>query len=247
MPLLAGFNINERPWFTMGRKIFVSYKYADENVYNILGAGYERTCTVRNYVDEIEKALGDSDNIYKGELDGEDLSQLTDDTIWDKLKDRIYDSSITIIMLSKGMKESMKAEKYQWIPQEISYSLRETPRKNDNGDSTISHTNALLAVVLPDNSGDYSYFVEAKNCCSNGCIFYYKQSPYIFDIMRGNLFNQKNPDSATCANNSTIYHGDYHYMLCVKWDDFVQSMDTYIEKALNIQAKKDDYTIQKTI
>lgn len=231
----------------MGHKIFVSYKYADNDVYNILGNGYWGLCTARNYVDEIEKTLGESDNIYKGESDGEDLSQLTDNTIWIKLKNRIYDSTITIIILSKGMKESFKEERYQWIPQEISYSLRETPRKNKNGDSVTSHTNALLAVVLPDRNGDYSYFMESKNCCCNGCTYYYKQSPLIFEIMRGNLFNQKRPDSDTCANNSTIYHGDYHYMLCVKWNDFKNNMSTYIDKALDIQAKKDDYDIQKTI
>ena len=231
----------------MGHKIFVSYKYADNNVYNILGSGYWGNCTARDYVDEIERTLDESDHIYKGESDGEDLSQLAEGTIWEKLRDRIYDSSITIVMLSKGMKENFKAEKYQWIPQEISYSLRESPRRNKNGDKVISHTNALLAVVLPDRSGDYSYFMETKNCCTNGCTFYNKQSPYIFDIMRGNMFNQKKPDCNTCDNYSTIYHGDYHYMLCVKWDDFIKDMDVYIEKALEIQAKGDEYDIEKSI
>lgn len=231
----------------MGHKIFVSYKYADNDVYNILGSGYWGFCTARDYVDIIEKILGESDDIYKGESDGEDLSQLADETIWSKLKDRIYDSSITIVILSKGMKENQKEERYQWIPQEISYSLRETPRKNKNGDSITSHTNALLAVVLPDRTGDYSYFMESKSCCSSGCTYYYKQSPLIFNIMRGNLFNQKKPNSDICTNNSTIYHGDYHYMLCVKWSDFENDMSTYIEKALDIQAKKDEYNVQKTI
>lgn len=231
----------------MGRKIFVSYKYADNDVQNILGNGFWGGCTVRDYVDVIEKTMDATDDIYKGESDGEDLSQLTDAVIWSKLKDRIYDSSITIVMLSKGMKEVYKQERHQWIPQEISYSLRETPRKNKNGDSVISHTNALLAVVLPDRNGDYSYFIETKSCCEEGCTFYYKQSPIIFDIMRGNLFNEKKPDSKTCANNSTIYHGDYHYMACVKWVDFENNMSTYIEKALRIQANKDNYDIQKTI
>ena len=156
----------------MGHKIFVSYKYADNNVYNILGNGYWGLCTARDYVNIIEEKLGNTDNIYKGESDGEDLSQLTNETIWSKLKDRIYDSSITIVLLSKGMKDPLKAERYQWIPQEISYSLRETPRKNKNGDSITSHTNALLAVVLPDRTGDYSYFMQSKSCCPSGCTYY---------------------------------------------------------------------------
>lgn len=64
----------------MGRKIFISYKYADNDVYNITEKLYG--CTVRDYVDKIETTIDSSDHIYKGESDGEDLSQLSEDTIW---------------------------------------------------------------------------------------------------------------------------------------------------------------------
>lgn len=91
-----------------------------------------------------------TEHIYKGESDGEDLSQLSDDTIWEKLKNRIYDSTLTIVMLSKGMREKYKAEKHQWIPQEISYSLKEISRIDSSGNSVTSKTNALIAVIIPD-------------------------------------------------------------------------------------------------
>ncbi|MCH4183781.1 MAG: TIR domain-containing protein, partial [Prevotella sp.] len=100
----------------MGHKIFVSYKYADNDVNHITGNDWE-TNTVRNYVDKLEEYLQDSsEHIYKGESDGEDLSKLSEDAIWDKLKDRIYDSSLTIVMISKNMKETWKSDKDQWIP-----------------------------------------------------------------------------------------------------------------------------------
>lgn len=94
----------------MGRKIFISYKYADNDVENITDdPGKWWTCTVRDYVDVIEETLkSKTDHIYKGESDGEDLSQLKDSTIWEKLKNRIRDSTLTIIMLSKGMRENLK-------------------------------------------------------------------------------------------------------------------------------------------
>lgn len=77
----------------MGNKIFVSYKYRDNQVENL--SAYSDS-TVRDYVDKFERKLDLSDNIYKGESDGEDLSNLSDNAIWEKLKDRIYDSSVTL-------------------------------------------------------------------------------------------------------------------------------------------------------
>lgn len=233
----------------MGRKIFVSYKYGDNDVENIIGMdGKWGLCTVRNYVDKLEKILKDkTEHIYKGESDGEDLSQLSDDTIWEKLKNRIYDSTLTIIMLSKGMREKYKAEKYQWIPQEISYSLKEISRIDSSGNSVTSKTNALIAVIIPDIYGSYDYFTYKNDCCNTGCIHYNNYSDYIFTIMSKNMFNQKNPDKEQCNNKNYIYHGECNYMLCVKWNDFVDNVDKYIDKAYSIQDNQDEYDIAKTI
>ena len=35
--------------------------------------------------------------------------------------------------------------------------------KNKNGDSVTSKSNAMLAVVLPDENGSYSYYLEKSN------------------------------------------------------------------------------------
>ena len=108
----------------MGKKIFISYKYADNQVENLVKGD---NSTVRDYVDKFEEKVDSSDDIFKGESDDEDLSDLSDDTIWEKLKDRIYDSSVTNVLISPGMKETGKKDRDQWIPWEVSYSLKETP------------------------------------------------------------------------------------------------------------------------
>lgn len=55
------------------------------------------------------------------------------------------------------MKED-KNDKKQWIPWEVSYSLKETSRKDKNGTSVTSKTSTMFAVILPDENDDYSYY-----------------------------------------------------------------------------------------
>lgn len=226
----------------MGKKIFVSYKYGDDQVENL---SYYENSTVRDYVTKFEDVLDSSDNIYKGESDGEDLSVLSDDTIWEKLKDRIYDSSVTVVFISPGMKENWKLERDQWIPWEVSYSLKEVSRKNKNGQAVTSRSNAMLAVVLPDSNGSYSYYLESRNCCGSGCTTHHTDR--LFSIIRKNKFNLKNPNKRVCDTGETIWYGEYSYIKAVKWSEFIKNYSTYIVSACERQDNIDDYDICKEV
>ena len=52
------------------------------------------------------------------------------------------------------MKEPYKWNRAQWIPWEISYSIKEM-RRND----FTSRSNAVLAVILPDMYNSYTYYI----------------------------------------------------------------------------------------
>lgn len=135
----------------MGRKVFVSYKFKDNDVKKM--PNVVQPTWPCDYVDYIKNKVLAGDDIYKGETSDEDISTWSDDAIWNHLKDKIYDSSITIVLISPNMKELGKWQHSQWIPWEISFSVRKTTRNN-----RTSQRNAILAVILPDKNGSYSYY-----------------------------------------------------------------------------------------
>ncbi|NMA36619.1 MAG: hypothetical protein GX948_07220 [Clostridiaceae bacterium] len=154
----------------MGHKVFISYKYEDYDV-EILPSATQPTWPC-DYVNYIRDCILSDDDICKGENTNEDLSSWSENRIWEHLKDKIYDSTITIVLISPNMREREKRQRSQWIPWEISYSLQETTR-NDR----TSHNNAVLAVILPDKRGSYEYYDKndlfpiLKSNIDNGYIY----------------------------------------------------------------------------
>lgn len=219
----------------MGHKVFVSYKYSDPYVQ---GAGL----TCRNYVDALIEKISDI-HIYKGEEDGNDLSGFSDDTIETKLKEKIRDSSVTVVLVSKGMKEQ-KSELNQWIPWEIKYSLLRT-----TVDGQTSNPNGLLGVIIPDENGSYNYYFQPSNCPH--CNTIHHNVDMLFEIMRNNMFNRKQPIINNCVNPAhdvKIHAGDNHsYLHPIQWGDFFSNPTLYIEHAISLRDRIDEFDVQKRI
>lgn len=237
----------------MGKKIFVSYKYLDsqvqdlniyEDVKDIFGNVFKKKVitTARHYVDKIDELLKESDHIFKGEDDGEDMNTLQDSTIGSKLGDKIYDSTVTIVLVSKLMKELNNAEKDQWIPWEVSYSLKEQSREGGR-----SKTNAVLAVVLPDTLGNYDYYIINNSCPYCKCRTL--KTDILFQILRDNMFNIKNPVFTECDNHigNKPYKGYSSFIHSVKWAEFYANPNKYIDIAVSIWQKINDYELTKAV
>lgn len=227
----------------MGRKVFVSYKYSDSlvqdlNIYeNTIWGRTKVQTTARHYVDKLTEILEEDDHIYKGEDDDESMESLEDSTIGSKLGDKIFDSSVTIVLISKGMKNPYLPESEQWIPWEISYSLKQQDRQGQK-----SKTNGVIAVVLPDEFGSYEYYITRDEACNCRNL----NTPFLFKILSDNMFNVKEPNRRLC-NNSWVYSGDCSYIQSVKWADFAENPTKYIDKAIELRDRKDDFELRKNI
>ncbi len=220
----------------MARKIFVSYKHSDSSVESLNGG-----TTARAYVEELIELVED-DEIYKGE-GNEDLSEFKDETIATHLKNKIYDSSITLVLISRLMKDSPEKESDQWIPWEISYSLKEITRSD-----RTSRTNGILAVVLPDRHYSYGYYLEEDTCPYCHCTTLHTGK--LFHILRENMFNIEKPNHNDCSNHPTtslVYTGQPSYIPSVKWCDFLQKREECLQVVEDLRDQVDDYNLKKVV
>src|SRR5690554_1055592 len=93
------------------KKVFVSYKYSD------VVEGRENTF---NFRDDIIQRLNERGLIHKGENDESlDLTNYSEQQIVDKIAPYIKNSSTTVVLITPN------AIKSEWIPWELSMSLRE--------------------------------------------------------------------------------------------------------------------------
>lgn len=202
-------------------KIFISYKYSDSSVKRL--SPYQEA-TARDYVDILQAKLAkDGIHINKGEKDNESLAQFKDETIQTKLSDKIFDSSVTIVLLSPNMKEWWNSESEQWIPWEIAYSI-----KNKKRALSSSKRNAILLVALPDWNGNYNYT---------------DQPGFYFNIINNNRNNLKYSYPA----NYLTPNCSQSYMLKCNWDKFISNINDWINAAVEIKENADKYIINTKV
>lgn len=188
----------------MAHKTFISYKYSE----------------ALELRDKIIKAMGEDAKFYNGENGfSPNMSDDKDETIWNYLKDMIWGTSVTIVIISPNMTES------DWIESEISYSLRKVSREDKQ-----SQRNGVVAVIMKVN-GSYDWFkVTTQN--TDGCWASFYKDELAPAIITDNRFNQT-PKKHACPVCECISWDTGSYISYVEEDAFLSDIDLYIEKAYN--------------
>lgn len=186
----------------MAHKTFISYKYSE----------------AQSLRDDIIAALGDDATFYKGETsDSPDLTDTSTENIKRVLRGMMYDTSVTIVIISPHMKES------KWIDWEIEYCLKEEKRKD-----RTSHTNGVVGVIMKCNGG-YDWF-KYYSVNSDGCHSSYYDESYLYEIIKNNRYNQV-PKQYSCPICQTVNALTGSYIAFVEEEDFLNNPQQYINNA----------------
>ncbi|WP_270465282.1 TIR domain-containing protein [Fusobacterium polymorphum] len=202
----------------MVHKTFISYKHSE----------------AQKIRDDIIKALGKDAVYYRGETSNSpDLSDTSTENIKKALTDMMFDTSVTIVVISPNMTES------NWIDWEIEYCL-----KNINRKDRISHINGVVGVIMKYNGG-YEWFKKKKRK-DDGCIISSYDENKVYDIINKNRYNQ-NPKKYSCDVCKTVDSLTGSYIAYVEEETFLSNPNKYINNAYD---KSEDnaagYNITKT-
>ena len=186
----------------MSHKTFISYKYGE----------------AQQLRDDIIEALGDDATYYRGETsDSPDLTDTSTENIKKNLTDMMYDTSVTIVVISPNMKES------RWIDWEIEYCLKDNTRKN-----RTSHTNGVVGVIMKYN-GSYDWF-KTLNTGKDGCRFVTYAEFLVHEIIQKNRFNQ-NPMKYSCDTCKSVNALTGSYISYIEEEIFLNDPNKYIDNA----------------
>ena len=147
----------------MARRTFISYKYSE----------------AQKLRDDIIEALGDDATYYQGETsDSPDLTDASTDSIRKRLTDMMYNTSVTIVIISPNLTKS------KWIDWEIEYCLKEISRQG-----RTSKTNGVVGVIQEIN-GEYDWLVTISEK-PDGCKLRMIDESKLYPIINKELVRKK--------------------------------------------------------
>lgn len=200
----------------MAKKTFISYKYDEAQ-------------ELRN---KILDRLGEDAKFYRGETSNSpDLSDSTTERIKDYLKDMIFSTSVTIVIISPNMISS------KWIDWEIEYALHNYKR----GDIT-SRSNGVIGVIMNINGSTDWLKIHSVN--THGLYKVQFRNEYLFPIISQNHYNS-NPPLKHCNDCNTFDSLNGSYITMVDENEFLNYPEYYINNAYDKSKKLANYILKK--
>jgi len=201
----------------MARETFIAYKYSEAT----------------GLRDDIIEKLGDDARYYQGETaESPDMSGDKIDRIKNNLKNMIFQTSVTIVIISPNLKNS------DWVDWEIQYSLKEYKRL-----STTSRTNGIVGVIMKYN-GSYDWLIS-RSQNSDGCTTRFIDDSKLYDIIKGNRYNLNTDDKYSCPNCQSFDQLNGSYIALVEEESFLNNSSFYIENAYDKSKLIKDYNLTK--
>ena len=200
----------------MARKTFISYKYSE----------------AQKLRDDILVKLGEDAKYYQGETaDSPDLTDTSTESIKKNLKDMMYNTSVTIVIISPNIKSS------KWIDWELEYCLKEISRQG-----RTSYTNGIVAVIQKVNGG-YSWF-KSSNQQIDGCATSSYSTDLVYDIINNNRLNQE-PKVYSCEKCKSVNAYNASYIAYVDEETFLSDPNKHIEIAYDKSDNSNNYNLTK--
>lgn len=201
----------------MARETFIAYKYSEATELR----------------DEILEKLGNDARYYQGETaESPDMSGDKIDRIKNSLKNMIFQTSVTIVIISPNLKNS------DWVDWEIQYSLKEYKRQ-----STTSRTNGIIGVVMKYNGG-YDWLISSSQK-TDGCTTRYIDNSKLYDIIKGNRYNLNTDDKYSCRTCQSFDQLNGSYIALVDEKTFLNNPSHYIENAYDKSKATKNYNLTK--
>ena len=160
------------------------------------------------------------------------LTDASTETIKENLKSMMYDTSVTIVIVSPNFKQS------KWIDWEIEYCLREYSRKG-----RTSKTNGVVGVIEKVNGG-YDWLVT-RSKKSDGCSVRTIDFSKLYQIINKNRYNRSSQEYA-CNDCKTYDQLGGSYISLIDEKNFLNDPGKYIENAHDKSEESDEFDLTKT-
>lgn len=201
----------------MARKTFIAYKYSE----------------AVNLRDKIIEKLGDDSRYYQGETAASpDMSGQKIDRIKESLKNMIFQTSVTIVIISPNLKDS------DWVDWEIQYSLKEYKRQ-----SKTSKTNGVVGVIMKYNGG-YDWLVS-RTQNSDGCVSRCIDDSKLYGIIQNNRFNLNTDNKYSCPTCKSYDQLKGSYISLIDEERFLNNPAWFIENAYDKSKETENYILSK--